>query len=255
MKNRIGEIYTNLYGSNFKIIEFINCNNMTIEFDNGYIKENVSYSNIKKGKVKNPYDKTICDIAYIGEGDAPLTVNDNKISLPYGYWLNMIKRCYSKKLLTNRPTYMNCKVCNEWLNYNNFYTWYKCNYYEIEGEKMCLDKDILIKGNKIYSPNACIFVPSRINSLFVNCNKKRGNLPLGVSFNKNKNKYVAQYSKKINDKTKNTIIGLFNTIEEAFNIYKQTKENYIKQVADEYKHSIPEKLYDTMYKWRIEIND
>ena len=58
-----------------------------------------------------------------------------------------------------------------------------------------LDKDILIKGNKIYSPDTCCFVPSEINNLFVGCNKSRGSLPIGVTFNKRLKRYVAQISK------------------------------------------------------------
>lgn len=255
MKNRVGETYINNYGNRYTIIEYINCNNITIKFENGYIKSNLSYSNIIKNKIKSPYDKTTCGVGFIGEGEAPLTIIDNEISVPYGFWLNMIKRCYSEKVTCNRPTYKNCTVCEEWHNYNSFYLWYKTNYYEIEGEKMCLDKDILHKGNKVYSPSTCIFVPSRINSLFVSCNKRRGKYPIGVSYNKNNNKYVAQYSKKVNSDNKHIVIGQHDTIEQAFNSYKMGKEKYIKQVADEYKDKIPKKLYDAMYTYKIEITD
>ena len=58
--------------------------------------------------------------------------------------------------------------------------WIENNYYEIEGETMCLDKDILCKGNKIYSRDTCVFVPQRINSLFTKCDNARGDNPIGV---------------------------------------------------------------------------
>ena len=37
--------------------------------------------------------------------------------------------------------------------------------------------------------------------------------------------------------------------------YSESKENYIKQVADDYKDLIPNKLYEAMYACQVEIND
>lgn len=87
---------------------------------------------------------------------------------------------------------------------------------------------------------------NNINKLFTKNNKNRGNLPIGVT--KKGDKYIAylhsaKYSKS------------FDTLEEAFYSYKQIKEDYIKQIADEYKDKIPKKLYDAMYKWEVEITD
>ena len=92
----------------------------------------------------------------------------------YQCWSNMLKRCYNKNVHNKQPTYKDCSVCNEWLCYANFEKWYDENYYEIEGERTELDKDILFKGNKVYSPITCIFVPQRINTLFTKSNRKFG---------------------------------------------------------------------------------
>lgn len=86
----------------------------------------------------------------------------------------MLNRCCSGKLHKRESTYINCKVCDEWLNFQNFSEWFKNNYYEVEGQRMELDKDILNKGNKIYSPNTCIFVPHNINNLFTKMIKLEG---------------------------------------------------------------------------------
>ena len=43
------------------------------------------------------------------------------------------------------------------------------------------------------------------------------------------------------------------TVEEAFNVYKTIKENYIKEVANKYK--IPEKLYQALLNYQVEVND
>jgi hypothetical protein len=79
----------------------------------------------------------------------------------YDYWRGMIRRCYSEKYHITHPTYRNCTVCDEWKCYDNFKEWFKINYYEIHNESTALDKDILIKGNKVYSPDTCVFVPKK----------------------------------------------------------------------------------------------
>ena len=159
----------------------------------------------------------------------------------------MLERCYNPNYKDNKPTYKECKVCNEWLNYQNFAKWFEDNYYTIENEKVALDKDILIKNNKIYSPNTCIFVPVRINSLFLKRQNYRGDTPIGVHYVDLTKKYEAQCA--------GNNLGAYDTPEEAFSVYKQYKENMIKQVADEYKNLIPEKLYNAMYEYEVEIDD
>lgn len=112
---------------------------------------------------------------------------------------------------------------------------------------MVLDKDILLKGNRIYSPNTCIFVPQRINSLFAKPNTLRGNLPIGVEYDKKDKKYRTNWS--------NAHKGYYDSPEEAFYTYKHDKEKYIKQIADEYRIKIPEKIYMAMITYEVDIND
>ncbi|MGB4660176.1 MAG: hypothetical protein WBI07_13425 [Mobilitalea sp.] len=165
----------------------------------------------------------------------------------YKGWYDMHYRCYSEKLHERYPTYIGCSVCDEWHDFNNFLEWYKENYYEIEGQKMDLDKDILVKGNKVYSPDTCIFVPHEINTIFVNGKKNRGEYPLGVSWDNSRNSFRAEARCKK--------LGRFKTAEQAFAAYKKEKEKQIKELAKKYKPYIPEKLYDAMVHWKIEITD
>ena len=167
----------------------------------------------------------------------------------------MLMRCYYDKYQKKHPTYKGCTVCEEWHNYSNFKNWYDENYYEIEGEQMALDKDILVKGNKTYSPNTCVFVPQNINTLFIKRNKARGKYPIGITFNKDANKFIAKCNTFYNVKKQQKYLGLYNTIEDAFNAYKKFKETEIKQIADEYKDKIPNKLYEAMYNYEVEITD
>ena len=67
-------------------------------------------------------------------------------------------------------------------------------------EGLHLDKDILIPGNKIYGPNACMFIPQDINKLLVDREAARGLYPQGVAFNKREKKFraaIRQYGETV----------------------------------------------------------
>ena len=121
---------------------------------------------------------------------------------------------------------------------------------------MELDKDILVKGNKIYSPETCIYMPQTINTLFVKKDRNRGKLAIGTTRRKN-GKYMAQCN-LINPETgksKLKNLGYYNTELEAFKVYKYYKEKNIKEVADYFKKEIPSELYNAMYRYEVEITD
>ena len=206
----------------------------------------------KENKNEEMYKIRVFNKGYIGEEIS----NNYSHTISYNYWYAMLRRVYSEKQLKLKPTYKQVEVCEEWLNYTNYKQWFDKNYYTIQDQQMELDKDILDKGNKIYCPEKCIFVPHNINILFVKSNKSRGDLPIGVYFKKKNNKYCSQCNATTKEGKKyNAYLGLFNTPEEAFYAYKQFKENYIKEVADEYKDRIPQKLYEAMYRYEVEITD
>ena len=160
--NRIGETKISRFGSKMTIIEYNRNMDIWIKFEDGY-KTHTNYPAFQKGYVKNPYDKSVFGIGYFGEGKYTAKLN-NKATSCYTLWHNMLRRCYVLKDMHTHPTYENCTVCEEWLNFQNFATWYEENFYQITNEKMAIDKDIVIKGNKIYSPETCVFVSQRINN-------------------------------------------------------------------------------------------
>ena len=245
--NRIGERSFSNQGYEMLIIEYHNNKNVIIEFQDEYkAKARCSYIHFKNGQVNNPQHKSVYGVGFIGDGKYSNKTHP-KI---YAEWIDLIRRCFDKDFKNKYTTYKDCILEDYLLCFQNFAKWYEENYYEVEGEIMALDKDILFKGNKIYSSETCVFAPCRINNLFVKCDALRGNLPMGVRKN-GKRYYVSWYqnNKKIETPT------MFDTPEEAFNAYKKFKENYIKQVADEYKDKIPQKLYDAMYKYEVEITD
>ena len=169
----------------------------------------------------------------------------------------MLERCYDPKLHEKESTYKGCTVEDYLLNFQHMCEWLEINYYEVPGERMHLDKDILCKGNKVYSREICIFVPQRINKLFTKSDKSRGDYPIGLYPRKKDNVLVVKCSIIENGEKNKKYLGRFplHQVEEAFLTYKRFKENYIKQVADEYKNSIPDKVYQALYNYEVEITD
>lgn len=252
--DRVGQERYNNKGSLMRIVKYRKGDDIDILFpEYDYIAKNKQYSNFVRGSINCPYERTVNGVGYLGEGEAIVSIG-RKNTDQYDCWKRMLKRCYNEKFHIKSPTYTDCSVCEEWHNYQNFYKWYNQNYYEIPGEIMCLDKDILIKGNKEYGPNACIFVPQRINNLFIKRDKCRGDLPIGVCINKRVNRYIASS----NDRNNQHIhLGYFDSPTKAFDVYKEYKENLIKSIADDYynKGLIPIELYEAMYNWSIDIDD
>ena len=252
-EERLGEARTMNCGEIAFIVNYTCCKDITVQFKKTGELVKTTYSCFKNGNVKSRFTPSVYGIGYIGYEKS--RDENGKLYDSYIRWMSMLTRCYSDKCQKTHPTYRDCYVCEEWHNYSNFKNWYDENYYEIEGEQMALDKDILVKNNKIYSPDTCVFVPQNINILFIKHNKARGKYPIGVSFYKVVNKYIARCRIFYNGKTQQKFLGYYNTIDDAFKVYKEFKEADIKQVADEYKDKIPDKLYEAMYNYEVEITD
>lgn len=247
-QNVIGLQQITSHGSLIEITDYQNNERVEITFLTTGYKKYISWRTFQKNKnIVSPYCKTVYGVGYLGEGDYPAFINKKKTRC-YMTWTDMIKRCYDEND-TKHATYKGCEVCEEWHCYQNFAQWYQDNYYEVNNELMNLDKDILIKGNKIYSPETCIYVPQRINSLFIKSNKIRGEYPIGVT--KHRNKFEAHLKKD----NKQICLGSYSTPEEAFLAYKIAKEQYIKEVAEEYKDKIPYRLYEALMNYEVDIND
>ena len=232
--NRLGETKIMSCGMKATIIKYKKYRNIRVRFEDGY-EVNNRYDHFIKGAINNPYVPSVLVVGYIG--DTKIDKKSHKV------WSSMLSRCYNKNFQEREPSYKGCKVCDEWLCYANFKEWYDKNIYEIENENIQLDKDILVKNNKVYSPDTCIFVPNNINILFTSSSK---GLPLGVFYNKENKKYKVLIKSKF--------IGYFNTIEEAEKQYNIAKYEYIKEVAEEYKYKIPDKLYNKLIEISNKIN-
>lgn len=249
--NHLNEERYNNQGCLMKIVEYNSNKSIIVEFQDEYkFKTNTSYKNFKEGIVRNKYFKCIFNIGCIGDSISKINgIHKNS----YRMWYNMMFRCYNKKAQEKNKNYKPCYVCDEWLCYENFEKWYNENYYEVDNEVMSLDKDILIHNNIIYSPNTCLIIPQKINSIFIKAKSTRGEYPIGVyKYEKYKKKKFIAYSNKNN---KRYFLGYYKTPEEAFQAYKEFKEDYIKEIANEYKNRIPEKVYNALINYEVLYTD
>ena len=253
-QERLGKVLYNKFGSKMEIIEYNSSPNITVKFENGYITHS-SYRDFIRGGLTSPYDKTVCGHGYLGEGKYKASDENKKRTKQYMHWQEMLRRCYDLRLHKRYPTYIGCTVCDEWLNFQVFGEWYDNNIYELKNvdkKELNLDKDILIKHNKHYSPETCVFVPKSINTLFTKCNASRGLYPIGVCLDKRDGKFRSECNDgKGNDKK----LGRFPTPELAFSVYKEYKEALIKKIANAYKLLIPDNLYLAMINYKVEITD
>ena len=165
-------------------------------------------------------------VSGFGTNDADYTtkprINGKQVVCPfYQVWESMLARCYNPKYHLRNPTYKGCSVCEEWRFFSVFKKWMQSQ----EWEGMQLDKDILIDGNKLYSPDACLFVSGHVNSLLADSADICGEYPQGVSLACNK--FVARC--RVNGKRKH--IGSFSSVDQAAQAYKEFKSNEIIRVA------------------------
>lgn len=165
----------------------------------------------------------------------------------HAMWVFMVKRVGSS------PAYLDCK--NEFQSSTHFREWAlkQVGFGEPGFE---LDKDILVKGNRVYSPDTCVFVPAEVNGLFSGCyrSKKRGKYPIGVSFNNGSGSFVAQMSSR-QDKGLDKYLGSFPTVEEAFACYKAAKEARIKALAEKWKDKIDPRAYAALMARTVDWDD
>lgn len=150
-------------GYTVKVINYKDRHTVTIEFQDQYHYRTITTTqNIKKGQIKNPYKKTVYDIGYYGVGKYTARIN-NKKTLHYIKWFSMFNRCYNPKYHEKQPKYKDCSVAEEFHCFQDFAKWMDENWYEYD-KMLELDKDLLVEGNKIYSPKTCCFIPKEINN-------------------------------------------------------------------------------------------
>ena len=248
-KDCVGKVCKSNLSGDFKIVKYNDAHNVEIQFLKTGYRKVAEMKEVRNGGVKDPYSPSVYGVGILGT-KYPSKVN-GVITKEYGLWVRMLERCYSDVYKKRYPTYEGCKVSDNFKSYEYFYEW--CNeQIGFGNQDWHLDKDLLVKGNKVYSENSCVFIPVEINSILVKCTASRGEHLIGVSWSKTNKAFKAQVSK---NKGKSEHLGFFNTELEAFNAYKEAKEAFVKEQANKFKSQIDERAYEALMNYTVEITD
>ena len=252
-KDCVGKVYKTLNSGDFKILKYNDSRNVEIQFLKTGYRKVTEMKEVRSGEIKDPYLPSVCGVGVLG-AKYPTRVN-GVLTKEYELWNSMLTRCYSDSSKKRRPTYEGCEVSNNFKSYEYFYEW--CNKqigFSNEGNEnpFHLDKDLLIKGNKVYSEDTCVFIPAEINTLLIKCAATRGECLIGVSWHKTRKAFVAKVNKS---KGKREYLGFFKTEIEAFNAYKTAKEAFIKEQAEKWKGKIDDRAYEALMNYEVNIDD
>ena len=216
-------------------------NKYLIEFlETGY-STSVSVQALNQRTIKDPYIPTVYGVGYLGKGKYRATERSPSgkyiLNKPREVWGKMLQRCYDKKRLEKFPTYTECVVCDEWLNFQNFCGWYFKQ--PTDFDKPHLDKDYLSDA-KIYCPENCTIIPSYINTLLLEASGTKDGKLLGASYEKREGRFKAELNPF---KTGSRFLGYYDTEEEAHNVYIIAKKLKIISVVEYYRDLYPPSDY------------
>ena len=248
-KDCIGKVCKSKSSGDFKILKCNGARNVEIQFLKTGYKTTAQLGSIRNGYVKDPYVPSVCGVGVLGTKYPPSI--SGVLTKEYALWQGMLQRCYSNNFKKKNPTYEGCEVSDNFKSYEYFYDWCQ-KQIGFNNEDWQLDKDLLTKGNKVYSESTCVFIPQEINTLLIKCTALRGEHLIGVNWCKTKKAFRATVRK---NKRKKEHLGYFKTELEAFKAYKQAKESFIKEQANEWKDKIDPRAHEALMKYTVEITD
>ena len=252
-KDCVGKVCKSKSSGDFKVVKYNDVKNVEIQFLKTGYETIVQLVSIRSGKIKDPHLPSVYGVGVVGT-KYPTTINGVQTK-EYALWTGVLERCYSETLKERRPTYEGCEVSDKFKSYEYFYEWcHKQVGFGNEGNEnpFHLDKDLLIKGNKIYSESTCVFIPAEVNTLLVKRTASRGEHLIGVCWKKANKAFVATVRK---NKGKQEHLGYFNTEIEAFNTYKTAKESFVKEQANKWKDKIDPRAYEALMNYTVGITD
>lgn len=244
VKSVIGKYFSTNKDGIAKVIDGKQAQDLTIQFvETGNIRYNVDLANLRCGKVKDILKKSTVPTVF-GVGYAPLKKKADKHI--YKVWCNMLARCYDKQRINGRDkSYAQCVVCEGWLHYDNFESWYMNN--KLNGCESFIDKDLLSPNCKIYSPSTCVMLPREINNALQRTEKNKKDisrdLPRGVQRNSKGQIFAMAHHK---------YLGIYNNVETAFKAYKVAKEAHLRYLAYKYKAIISNIAYNALLNYEVE---
>ena len=272
------------YGGNKSVIEFKSTHNLAM----------IQYRYFLACDNVDCLEPSVYGVGILGVRSAT-----TKYKAFYEIWLGLLSRtCYHR--VDCLPTYKDCTIDKSWLYLPNFINWYvsQINYnttileiLKLEKSEFQVDKDILNKGNKLYSPEFCTLVPATINKALSYSYSKESNLPIcichsthhygyqvavnyngnrithNISHNKANSNENAEYFRSIAKQyigIKDIPKDQWASVGYCFLWYKERKEAEIKRLAEYWYnysyngnivHVITKECYDALMNWEVDIND
>lgn len=241
---KVGQIYINRQGSEIKVLEYENSTRILVEIGKTKYQQYVHAGNLISLNVHDNYAPSVAGRGIFG--DAVVDVK----SQVYTSWAGMFKRCYTfyEDKPRARINYEGCEVHEDFTYLPDYIDWYNN---QIVQPKWHLDKDLLVPGNKIYSPNTCVFLPRALNTFLTIRGNARGPYPIGVTYHERLDKYEA----RCNRDGKIVYLGLHLNPEDAFAAYKEEKENYAKDLAKRWDGVIDSRACEALMNYRVSIED
>ena len=243
----VGDTVTNNEAQTAEIVR-INGRFLGIVFpENKDVVVEVEYSNIGTGGFSNPFARSVFGTGYFGVGR--FIAKSNGVHAPeYEDWHSMIRRCYDGS--EYHPTYQDIEVYEPWKCYQEFAEWAIVQT-GFNKKGWHLDKDLLVKGSKMYSPDTCSYLPREINGFIKR--KRMNDLPLGVDITYS---YSGQLLYRAQGKgINNVFLGTYSNVEDAFLAYKMHKEDTAKELAEKWKNEIDPRAYNALLNYTVDIND
>lgn len=244
----IGETFKNSEGYEAEIVGFRGKSFLLQVRDSHKAIIEVSSGNARRGNFSNPYHPSVAGVGYFGIGKFIAKLN-GKHTTEYADWNSMMKRCYVSK--EARTSYKDKEVSEGWKCFQSFAEWatVQPNFGNIGWD---LEKDLLVKGNKTYGPDTCVYLPREINSFIKR--KRVNDLPLGVdiAYKYNGTPYFRVQGR---EDGKNINLGSFYNVEEAFITYKVHKEKLANKLAEKWKNKIPDVAYKALLNYTVEVTD
>lgn len=244
-----GMVYQTTHFGDLIITKYVSARKVHVRFINTGYETTTEMGKIRNGGVKDRLAPSVFGIGVIG--DAPISINGKTIK-EYALWHNVLLRCYDENFHHKTPSYLGCSVSSNFRYFPYFKEWCSnqvgFNSKDENGELFQLDKDILTQGNKIYSEDTCVFVPQEINTLFTRQRVTEADSKPTPFFSKWHNRYLSRMSKF----GKLVHLGTFKSQAEAFSLYKEVKEAYIKEIANKWKDQIDPRVYESLMNREVE---
>lgn len=246
-----GTVYKTNSCGDALVLEYTNSRKILVRFLSTGNEAIVNIGNLSKGLVNDVMARNVQGVGFLGNGKYQCRVRGRTGSkdgfragcrtLEYSFWETMMYRVYGSTKEEVMRVYKGVTVCDEWYNFQNFAEW--CQTQECFEIGSHLDKDLLVKGNKVYSPSTACFIPKHLNTALTG--KKHTNTSgfTGVC------KESEGFSSNITLNCQAVRLGVFDTKEKAFLIYKNVKESYIKTLAEVYKDKISQRAFEALQVW------